>query len=63
MKILKSVIGKKPKEVAVKCCCGCEFQFAASEARFVPDWRDGNAYVIRCPECHTDNWVAASLFR
>lgn len=63
MKIIKSGI-KKPKEVAVRChTCGCEFRFAASEAKLVPDSRDGDAYVIECPECKSENWVAASLFR
>lgn len=62
MKILKTGI-KPPKEVAVRCRCNCEFQFAASEAKFVPDQRDGDAYVIKCPECKFENWVDARLFR
>lgn len=63
MKIIKSGKVKKPKEVTTTCNCGCKFRFAASEAKFKADWRDGDAYVIKCPECKTENWIAASLFR
>ena len=63
MKIIKSGETKKPKEVTTDCRCGCKFRFAASEARFVGDQRDGDAYVVKCPECKAENWVAASLFR
>ena len=63
MKIIKSGKDKTSKEVQTKCNCGCVFQFAATEAKFVADPRDGNAYVVKCPECKSVNWVAASLFR
>jgi hypothetical protein len=38
--------------------------FMASHwTRFVGDRRDGDAYVVRCPECKREKWIAASLFR
>ena len=63
MKIIKSGKDKTSKEVQTKCNCGCVFQFAASEAKFQADWRDGDAYIVKCPECKSENWVAASFFR
>ena len=63
MKIIKSAKDKKPEEVQTECTCGCVFQFASTEAKFKADWRDGDAYIVKCPECKTENWVAASLFR
>jgi hypothetical protein len=42
--------------------CDCKFRFAASEARFVSDQRDGDDYVIKCPECGRENWIDARLF-
>jgi hypothetical protein len=27
----------------------------------VSDQRDGDAYVVQCPECKTEHWVNASL--
>jgi hypothetical protein len=27
----------------------------------VSDQRDGDAYVVKCPECKTEHWVDASL--
>jgi RNase P subunit RPR2 len=63
MKILRSSKGKKEKQVTTECRkCDCKFRFAASEAKFVGDRRDGDAYVVRCPECKYENWIAASLF-
>lgn len=62
MKIIKS--GKtKNKEVITTCDCGCKFQFTANEARYVSDFRDGDAYVAKCPECKRENWVNATLFK
>lgn len=63
MKIIKSGKNKKPKEVRVKCACDCVFQFGTHEAKFKADWREGDAYVVKCPECKEENWVAASLFK
>ena len=64
MKIIRSSKSKKPKEVTTECIgCDCKFKFAASEARFVGDQRDGDTYVVKCPECKRENWIAASLFR
>lgn len=62
MEIIKSGKTKKPKQVTTECDCGCKFKFAANEARYVSDWRDGDAYVIKCPECKSENWLNTSLF-
>ena len=46
MKILVS--GKNtPRTHTTKCQCGCLFVFEASEAQYVPDLRDGDAYVVK----------------
>jgi len=29
----------------------------------VSDQRDGDAYVVECPECDYNNWIAATLFK
>ncbi len=60
MKVLKS--GSVPREkVYTTTCkrCGCMFEFARMEARYVEDARDGDAVVIHCPECDDENWIAA----
>lgn len=64
MKILKK--GKKPSglQATAECQeCDCKFRFAQSEARFFGDPRDGDAYVVNCPECKHENWVSVDLFR
>lgn len=63
MKIIKSGKTKKPKELTTDCNCGCKFRFAQNEAKFVSDQREGDAYVVKCPECSREKWIAASLFR
>jgi hypothetical protein len=62
MKIIRSAKNKKPKETTAECSCGCKFHFAASEARYVSDQRDGDAYVVKCPECSRENWIDARFF-
>ena len=62
MKIIKSGKTKKPKPTTAECMdCDCKFSFTKDEARFVSDQRDGNAYVVKCPECKHENWIDASL--
>jgi RNase P subunit RPR2 len=64
MKIIQSGKSKEPKEVTATCRgCGCKFSFAAHEAELVSDQRDGDAYVVECPECDYNNWIAATLFK
>ena len=63
MKIIKSGKTVKAKEVITECDCGCKFSFFASEARYQHDPRDGNAYVIKCPECKSERWIDISLFQ
>ena len=62
MTIIKSGKTKNPKPTVTECRgCDCKFSFTKDEARYVPDPRDGAAYVVKCPECKHENWVAASL--
>ena len=62
MKILVSGKNDKPKTRTEVCSCGCMFVFEASEAKYVNDSRDGDAYVIQCPECEESLWVNAKFF-
>jgi len=59
MKILVSGKNGKPK-IRTEICM---FVFEASEAKYVNDQRDGDAYVVQCPECEASLWVAAKFFR
>ena len=61
MTIIRSGKNRKKKSHAVECNCGCKFSFTADDARWVSDQRDGDAYVVKCPECKTEHWVDASL--
>lgn len=63
MKILVSGKSRKAKTRTEVCACGCMFSFEASEAKYVNDLRDGDAYVVQCPECEASLWVAAKFFR
>lgn len=52
----------KDRAITLTCDrCNARLRFKISEARLVHDSRDGDAYVINCPECKKDNWYAASL--
>lgn len=60
MKVIQP--GNVPREkVYQSTCkkCGCIFEFARMEARYVSDQRDGDAVVIHCPMCGDENWIAA----
>lgn len=63
MKILVSGKNGKPRTYTSKCPCGCLFVFEAGEAKYVNDQRDGDAYVVECPECDKSIWVDAKFFR
>tara|TARA_R110000868_G_scaffold304307_4_gene564834 strand:+ start:484 stop:675 length:192 start_codon:yes stop_codon:yes gene_type:complete len=63
MKILVSGKNNKPITHTSKCQCGCLFVFEAAEAKYVNDQRDGDAYVVKCPECESSLEVAAKFFR
>jgi hypothetical protein len=59
--IRRGATAKSPN-VSVTCNhCSVRLRFRKSEARFEADQRDGNAYVIRCPACRRDVWVAESV--
>lgn len=64
MKIIRSVKQELDKEAEAECFkCRCQFSFQAKEAKFQSDQRDGNAYVIDCPECKSQVWVSVMLFK
>ena len=60
MKILISGKNKKEKETVITCNCSCKFSFTKSEARLHTAPNDV-AYIVNCPECNHENWVAPSL--
>lgn len=43
--------------------CGSLLQFKASDGNFIVDQRDGDAIVIKCPECKSDVWTAADAYQ
>lgn len=62
MKILRSGTTKKIKSTTIECIhCDCKFSFTKDEAEYISDQRDGNAYIVKCPECNRENWVDASI--
>jgi predicted nucleic acid-binding Zn-ribbon protein len=62
MKVLVSGKNGKPKTRTELCSCGCMFVFEASEAKYVNDPRDGDAYVVQCPECDASLYVDTKFF-
>ena len=63
MKILVSGKNSKPRTHTTKCQCGYMFVFEANEAKYVNDPRDGDAYVVKCPECDKSLYVDAKFFK
>ena len=62
MKIIRSGKTRRPTETEAECIeCHCQFSFTKNEAKHTYDPRDGDAYVVSCPECKHDNWIAESL--
>lgn len=55
MKIIKHGCDPKAGEHFKSTCCSCstKFEWHTGEARFVPDYRDGNYYEVKCPVCGT----------
>lgn len=64
MNIIKRGTRREDKEYRATCdACGTIFELKASEARFIPDSRDGNYYEIECPVCNTLVTIAQDLFK
>jgi hypothetical protein len=54
---------KQPRPVTVTCKnmrCNAVMEVELAEMRFVSD-RDGDAYVMECPHCKMETWVAAGV--
>lgn len=60
MKVIKR---GKPQNTYEDTCDECEtvVEVERCDLRFVADFRDGDAYVYVCPECHREQWIAADL--
>lgn len=61
MKIIRSGKTRKKKNHTTECNCGCKFQFTKDDCRCQSDPRDGDCYVVKCPECGREHWVDADL--
>lgn len=48
----------KPRRIDCK-SCGSTLEYKPSEVRRESDFRDGDAHVVACPVCRTENWVEA----
>ena len=59
--IAKGKTARDPNITATCGSCNARLCFRKSEARFEADQRDGDVYVIRCPVCRRDVWIAASV--
>lgn len=54
--------GKEPSERTHDCTCATcstRFRFKESEAKYISDQRDGDAFAIHCPVCGKGCWIAA----
>ena len=55
MKVIKP--GNKEKPLRITCQhCEAVVECMKNELRFEADERDGDAYVMRCPECGGETW-------
>ena len=60
VKVLR--VGPAPKPKKTKCpCCKSTFTFEKEDARFVPDQRDGDSWVINCPVCPHETLLARAV--
>lgn len=57
MQTIQSPEGKKQYDIKCK-NCKAVLRCLASELRLVSDQRDGDAYVLDCPHCHQETWIA-----
>lgn len=62
---MKTIRGPKDPGVNEIECDKCHalMECTAGELRFVSDQRDGDAYVMKCPHCQHETWVAADLIK
>ena len=59
MRIIQS--GNHEKQLnTIKCNkCNCVVECEADELEFVSDWRDGDFYWFKCPECSHKKAISA----
>jgi len=65
MKIIKKGTGSPTdKSVRFTCKnCGALIEAKKSEGKHVSDFRDGDYYEMKCPQCNNFNNVAHDLFQ
>ena len=68
MRVVRSGKSKKPKVIRRIECQNCESEIEIQSGgernlKLVSDWRDGDYYELKCPECRVVNNIDASLFR
>lgn len=55
--LLNGVVPQKQKVYECRCRnCGCRFEFERHEATLIPDQRDGDLLIVKCPQpgCNRD---------
>lgn len=58
--------GKRPEDMVARSTCGqcrCVFEYAKKEATYKSDQRDGDFYIIACPECQTSLCISSKAFK
>lgn len=61
MKILNNLVNKNWSHRTTCRNCKSELEIERSDLKFVPDMRDGDAFVYNCPCCAQLNYIAASF--
>lgn len=65
MKVIKKGKNKTPWANRKVTCQSCDAQIkleASDTIQFIPDQRDGDYYMFKCPECGRNVTIQASLF-
>jgi ribosomal protein S27E len=66
MKVLKKGKTEKPWVGHTVTCQRCEAKLKlerGDRVKLIPDQREGDYYEVKCPECHCQITMDASLFR
>lgn len=60
--IKKGHVNPKPYKTTCN-TCKTVFTCLKDDGRYVPDSRDGDAIVVKCPGCNEEIWIAVELFK